>query len=157
MENMTDRVWRNEDGSLAEVDILRDFKGNLIEFTNPNCIRQGQLFYRNSKDGKYYAFWIRNGESPNSYIRTIQDVDENGMAQGEMHDELDEETGKVKEHIIDTNFKLWNLLGGAYSMAIKPGSNKLTYDESSINMVVKIMNNTRSLNDGKTIPDTIRT
>jgi len=42
-------------------------------------------------------------------------------------------------------------------MAIKPGSNKLTYDESSINMVVKIMNNTRSLNDGRTIPDVIRT
>ena len=59
MRNMTDRVWRNEDGSLAEVDILRDFKGNLIEFINPNCTRQGQLFYRDSTDGKYYAFWIK--------------------------------------------------------------------------------------------------
>jgi hypothetical protein len=62
MRNMTDRVWRNENGYLAEVDILRDFNGNLIEFTNPNCTRQGQLFYRDPSDGKYYAFWIRNGE-----------------------------------------------------------------------------------------------
>lgn len=149
MRNMTDRVWRNEDGSLAEVDILRDFKGNLIEFINPNCTRQGQLFYRDSTDGKYYAFWIKNGQTPNSYIRTIQEVDENGMAVGEMIDQ--------PEVVVNTNFKLWNLLGGAYSMAIKPGSNKLTYDESSINMVVKIMNNTRSLNDGRTVPDVIRT
>ena len=149
MRNMTDRVWRNEDGSLAEVDILRDFKGNLIEFINPNCTRQGQLFYRDSTDGKYYAFWIKNGQTPNSYIRTVQEVDENGMAVGEMIDQ--------PEVVVDTNFKLWNLLGGAYSMAIKPGSNKLTYDESSINMVVKIMNNTRSLNDGRTVPDVIRT
>jgi len=86
MRNMTDRVWRNEDGSLAEVDILRDFKGNLIEFINPNCTRQGQLFYRDSTDGKYYAFWIKNGHTPNSYIRTVQEVDENGMAVGEMAD-----------------------------------------------------------------------
>lgn len=149
MRNMTDRVWRNEDGSLAEVDILRDFKGNLIEFINPNCTRQGQLFYRDSTTGKYYAFWIRNGQTPNSYIRTVQEVDENGVAIGEMEDQ--------PEIIVDTNFKLWNLLGGAYSMAIKPGSNKLTYDESSINMVVKIMNNTHSLNDGRTVPDVIRT
>jgi hypothetical protein len=136
MRNMTDRIWRNPDGSEAIVDILKDYKGNVIELINPNCIRQGQLFFRNPMNGKYYAFWIKNGSQPNSYIRTIQEVDENGMAVDDMHDE--------EEKIINTNYDLWNLLGGEYSMEIRPENNKLTYSEASINTVVKIMNNTIS-------------
>ena len=139
MRNMTDRVWRNSNGTPATVNILQDYNGNPIEFVNPNCVRQGQLFYRNPVNGKYYAFWIKNGSQPNSYIKTVQRVDEHGMAIEKPHDE--------PEEIIDTNYKLWNFLGGAYSMEIKPTQNELSYCESSIDMVVKIMNNTESLTE----------
>jgi len=61
----------------------------------------------------------------------------------------------LEEEVIDTNYKLWNFLGGAYSMEIKPGSNKLSYSESSINMVVKIMNNTTS--EGAQLPAVVET
>jgi hypothetical protein len=61
MRNMTDRIWRNQDGTPAVVDITTDYKGNPIEFINPNCTRQGQLFYKDPIDGNCYAFWIKKG------------------------------------------------------------------------------------------------
>ena len=42
---MTDRIWLNEDGTPATVDIKTDYTGNLIQFTNPNSQENGQLYF----------------------------------------------------------------------------------------------------------------
>lgn len=131
MKNMTDRIWRNQDGSEAIVDITRDYNGKPIMFTNPTD-QKGQCYFL-GEDGNYYAILSIKSDGNNLYTRTIQQVDDIGRAMATPTDEQFE---------VNTNYKLWKLLGGEKAVEMKIGDNKFTLTEHSINHVVNVMNNT---------------
>ena len=170
MKNMTDRIWLNEDGTPAIVDITKDYNDQPILFTNPNSQENGQLYFQNS-DGRYYAIIAISSQGNNSYFRVLQEVDKTGKAigeqviedingnlfrQGEQGNFQNIETNEVVEElqpkIVDTNYKLWKLFGGERAMELKIGDSTLTPTEHSINIVVNIMNNAPGRdNEGKPI------
>lgn len=170
MQNMTDRVWLNENGTPAIVDITKDYNDQPILFTNPNSQENGQLYFQNS-DGRYYAIIAISSQGNNSYFRVLQEVDKTGKAigeqviedingnlfrQGEQGNFQNIETNEVVEElqpkIVDTNYKLWKLFGGERAMELKIGDSTLTPTEHSINIVVNIMNNAPGRdNEGKPI------
>jgi GTPase SAR1 family protein len=45
-----------------------------------------------------------------------------------------------EEKTVNSNYKLWNLFGGAYSMEIAEGNDELQYTENSIKIVANIIN-----------------
>ena len=127
MENMTNHIWLNEDGTEADVNILKDYRGNKITTYN-------QIYFR-STDGNFYTAKIEKVENEiNTYQRSIAQVDYSGNVIGEWNLE--------EPQVINTNFSLWNLFGGAYSMELKNGS--LFLSETSVINVVTAMNNCKS-------------
>lgn len=156
IRNMTDRTWKNQNGTdfiipqdgykdfdetrskgvfYVSSNSLVDYNGNLIEFTNPNDIN-GQLYFR--QNGKYYHIASIEYLGNNQFRRYIQQVDIYGRAL----DENDNPTEIIPEEVqtINSNYKLWNLFGGAYSMEIAEGNDKLQYTENSIKIVTNIIN-----------------
>ena len=51
------------------------------------------------------------------YQRYLQEVDEQGRITGEEFIEKDGE-GNYISYLVNTNYSLWNLFGGAYAMEI---------------------------------------
>ena len=143
IRNMTDRTWKNQNGTdfiipqnvNANLNNLIDYNGNPIEFTNPNDM-DGQLYFK--QNGKYYRIVSIEYLGNNQFRRYLQQVD----AQGRANDEKGNPTEVIPENIqiINSNYKLWNLFGGAYSMEISEGTNKLQYTENSIKIVYNIIN-----------------
>lgn len=146
MENMTNRVWRDQNGNPCTVDITTDYEGNTIVFNNPNS-DQGYMYYQDDVTGNYYMFNIIKGDAPNTYIRNSQRVDQNGLP---TQDEPISETWEV-----NTNYDLWRMFGGERSMSFNKG--KFHQSEHSITQVVNIMNRTTiagvKLNNVKTQQD----
>lgn len=132
MQNMTDRIWLNEDGTPAIVDVTKDYENEAIIFTNPNSQKDGQLYFQNEK-GEYYAILSIQSLGNNQYTRTIQQVDRNGNI-------LEGQSPVSENFVINTNYKLWKLFGGERAMELKIGDYILTPTEHSINLVVNIMN-----------------
>lgn len=123
MQKMTDHVWLDINGQPDKIDITKDYRKNKIFYK--------QCYYK--ENGKYYKIvgFTRNENTneDNSYIRTIQEVDENGKPKGEPF---------KSESIINTNYKLWNFFGGCQSMSLVNG--KLQYSNVSVENVVTAMN-----------------
>ena len=140
MQNMTDRVWREQNGQLSQIDITKDYNGNNIDFRNSDSV-DGTTYYQDSITGEYYAFTIQSLGN-NKYQRIIQRVDKYGIPDEEAHPETDNDGNNII-WTVDTNYKLWKLLGGERSMAFNKG--KFFQSEYSINQVVKIMNNTGTI------------
>lgn len=169
MKNMTDRVWLNEDGTPAIVDITTDYDSQPIIFTNPNGQEQGQLYFQNTNNGKYYAILQIVPRGNNQYFRILQEVDKTGRAQsnqliedanGNLYQQVQSSNGvtllqdinnsnniiesldQLQPTEVNTNYKLWKLFGGERAMELKIGDFNLTPTEHSISVVVNIMNNT---------------
>lgn len=123
MQKMTDHVWLDINGQPDKIDITEDYRKNRIFYE--------QCYYK--ENGKYYKIvgFTRNENTneDNSYIRTIQEVDENGKPKGKPF---------KSELIINTNYKLWNFFGGCQSMSLVNG--KLQYSNVSVENVVTAMN-----------------
>ena len=160
IRNMTDRTWKNQDGSNFIIpkdetfNVLTDYNKNLIEFTNPNDINNGQLYFK--QNGKYYNIVSIEYLGNNQFRRYLQQVD----VQGRAFDENNNPTKVISENIqiVDSNYKLWNLFGGAYSMEIAEGTDRLQYTENSIKIVTNIINSIGTdPNDktGQTLPSGI--
>lgn len=122
MKKMTDHVWLNENGTPAIIDIFRGYKGEVsYNFNNIFYFKQG---------GKFFKASI-NSLGNNQYQRTLQEIDITGKEIGQP---ILEEV-----QLVNTNYKLWNLFGGANSMAFNNG--KLQYSNISVENVVTTMNN----------------
>ena len=174
IRNMTDRVWKNQNGTdfiipqdgyedyneqrnegvfYVSSNNLMDYNGNPIEFTNPNDIN-GQLYFK--QNGKYYHIVSIEYLGNNQFRRYLQEVDIQGRAQdkdGNPTKMFPEDT-----QTINSNYKLWNLFGGAYAMEIAEGTSTLQYTENSIKIVANIINNIGTdPNDktGQTLPSGI--
>ena len=151
MRNMTDRVWKNQNGTdfiikngyydydetgqnrafYEQKGNLLDYNGYPISFTNPNDIN-GELYFKDN--GKYFKIASIEYLGNNTFQRYIQEVDGTGLVQGEV---IADPQGP---QVVNTNYKLWNLFGGAYSMELTEGSSKLEFTENSIKIVANIIN-----------------
>lgn len=140
IRNMTDRKWRNQDGTDFITDITHDYNDNLISFKNFSD-KDGQLYFRKiiNSNVHYYRINAIKNVGPNMYQRYLQEVDEQGRITGEEFIEKDGE-GNYISYLVNTNYSLWNLFGGAYAMEIQPGSRKLEFTENTIKLVANIAN-----------------
>lgn len=144
MRKMTDIQWMNPDGSPAIVDILHDYKGDVIAYGNisDNPDEHGIFFKDNI--GRAYRVVQISRNSDGTYTRTIQEVDINNTDEtlGEAFVEFDEVNGQQvpKTWPIDSNYKLWQFFGAENSLEIVPNTTRLQPSENSIKMVVKAIN-----------------
>lgn len=144
MRKMTDIQWMNPDGSPAMVDILHDYKGDVIAYGNisDNPDEHG-IFFKDNTGRAYRVTQIRRN-SDGTFSRIIQEVNINNADEtiGEEFIEFDEVNGQQipKTWIINSNYKLWQFFGAENSLEIVPNATRLQPSENSIKMVVKAMN-----------------
>ena len=140
MKLMTDRKWRDQDGNLITQNILTNYRGEPIQFTNPDSIDNTVYIKKYDKNGNsYFSRFIgikylgKNQNGNIEYEVTTQQIDP-------------ETRINIKENVdkdiytIESNYDLWNALGGYNCYELKPGDDKLTTSEFSIKKVAEIAN-----------------
>ena len=154
MQNMTDRPWKNQNGTdfiipPGEGNTLVNYNGEQIELINPNDLR-GELYFR--ENGKFFKIASIEYLGNNTFLRYIQEVDRQGLV---LSDVVADPAGP---QLVNSNYKLWKLLGGENAMEISEGNSSLQFTENSIKIVANIINNIGTdPNDktGKTLPQNI--
>lgn len=124
MHNMTNRVWKNDDGSehiAREGGILTDFNGKNVEY--------GPIYFE--QDGKYYMREIVSYAGNNSYNTILTEVDECGDVVSESKEEL------IKN--VNSNYAIWQMFGGHNSMELV--NKELKPSEKSIQLTARAANN----------------
>lgn len=144
MKLMTDRKWKDENGNLITQNILTNYKGEPIQFSNPESI----------DNTVYIKKYDTNG---NSYFSRFVGIEYLGKNQYEVTtQQIDPETRtNIKDvdkdiYTIESNYDLWNVLGGYNCYELKPGDTKLTTSEFSIKKVAEIANQVGIIKDGIT-------
>lgn len=132
MHNMTNRVWKNADGT----DHIAREGGILIDF-NGKDVNYGPVYFK--KGNKYYMREIDSYIGNNTYKVTTTEVDESGNA-------LDWD---VEESIqVKSNYDVWQMFGGHTSMELKDG--QLVPSEKSIQLTARAANNYGTKKEGIT-------
>lgn len=136
MQLMTDRKWRNQDGSYYtatdENNILKDYTGQSIQFDDNTDGVDNNVYIKDSEGNFNRLIGIEHIKG-NNYKVKLQKVDPETLT--------DIENTKDIDCIIDSNYALWNALGGYNCYELKPGDTKLTTSEYSIKKVASIANN----------------
>ena len=131
MKKMTNHIWLDRNGQPVNINIFEDYRGNQITDYK-------QVYFK-GKDGLYYEAVIEPVENKvNTYKRRIRRVSEYGTVREEFRDELENDT--VKEWVVNSNYQLWQLFGGAQSLALN-SKGKLAPSNTSVENVVVAMNN----------------
>lgn len=120
--------WRNQNGiKIKDTDITKAFDGSKIDYSD--------CFYR--KDGKYYKInsivktnKVNNKDVTNGYRITVQEVDQTGVEKNVATEEF--------EFVINSNYKLWQALGGYNSMSLSENEGLLEFSEKSIQKVADV-------------------
>lgn len=136
MQLMTNRKWKDQNGNFYtatnENNILKDYTGQSIQF-NDNTDGVDNNVYIKDSEGNFNRLIGIEHSTGNNYKVKLQQVDpEKLTAIGNTHD---------VDYTIDSNYALWNALGGYNCYELKPGDNKLTTSEYSIKKVASIANN----------------
>lgn len=122
MYNMTNKQWKNADGSqhiMRKGGILKDFENNDIDY--------GDFYYR--KGAKFYKRRIQSYDGDNTYSILEQEVDENGEVKGK------ENPTQVQ---VNSNYDVWQMFGGMNSVDFLDGT--LQGSEKSIEMTAHAAN-----------------
>lgn len=122
MYNMTNKQWKNADGSqhiMRKGGILKDFENNDIDY--------GDFYYR--KGAKFYKRRIQSYDGDNTYSILEQEVDENGEVKGK------EDPTQVQ---VNSNYDVWQMFGGMNSVDFLDGT--LQGSEKSIEMTAHAAN-----------------
>lgn len=148
MKLMTDRKWRDQDGNLITQNILTNYRGESIQFTNPDSVDNTVYIKKYDKNGNsYFSRFIgikylgKNQNGNIEYEVTTQQIDP------ETRTNIKEDVDK-DIYTIESNYDLWNALGGYNCYELKPGDNKLTTSEFSIKKVAEIANQVGIIKDG---------
>ena len=148
MKLMTDRKWRDQDGNLITQNILTNYRGESIQFTNPDSVDNTVYIKKYDKNGNnYFSRFIgikylgKNQNGNIEYEVTTQQIDP------ETRTSIKEDVDK-DIYTIESNYDLWNALGGYNCYELKPGDNKLTTSEFSIKKVAEIANQVGIIKDG---------
>lgn len=147
MKLMTDRKWRDQDGNLITQNILTNYRGESIQFTNPDSVDNTVYIKKYDKNGNsYFSRFIgikylgKNQNGNIEYEVTTQQIDPETRTSIK---------GVDKDiYTIESNYDLWNALGGYNCYELKPGDNKLTTSEFSIKKVAEIANQVGIIKDG---------
>lgn len=114
---------------------LNDIKWNDDRVDLSNYDFSGHYFQ--GEDLKFYTILQMTKGENNEYSIELEEIDKEGYRT---------ENYVTFNKVINSNYDLWEALGGEYSMDLV--NDKLIYSESSINTVVDIMNNTNFLIEG---------
>ena len=132
MKNMTNNVWKDASGEDYVADITKNYKGESIDY--------GTFYFKKGK--KYYKATITKNEQPNTYVRTIIEVKQDGSEIGTAESEI---------WTVNTNYQLWQMFGGMRSQEFNGG--KLQPSETSIQNVVKAIINVGEIKNNYTKGD----
>lgn len=124
MHNMTNRAWKNDDGTdhiAREGGILVDYNGKDVNY--------GPIYFR--KGNKYYMREIESYLGNNTYKTTLTEVDEFGNT-------LDWDVEETIEGV-NSNYQVWKMFGGHNSMELRDG--QLVPSERSIQLTARAANN----------------
>lgn len=153
---MTDNVWRDESGNEEYLNVTKDYNGNTITLQNNNDI-DGNFFIK--VNDKYYKFLNLVYKGKGKYTRVLQEIDPESLANTDtpkeydiLGNEITEDSDLTDLPVINSNYKLWQMLGGYECYEQKSGMNRLTHSEFSIKAVADIANR---VGDKKT--DEVRT
>lgn len=149
MRQMTDITWLEEDSNNPYIveSLTKDFKGQNIEYKPIYFAHDGH---------QYEIVKIENGVRPNEFRRIIREINPTDPKSESLplsEEEL-KSRGIESSMIIDSNYKLWQFFGGAFSLSLKEGQIVLTPSESSIENVVIAMN---SIGTAKVNPENVET
>lgn len=126
VKKMMNNVWLNSDGSAFQGNILKNFRGETINILEN--IGDDNIYFQ--QGGKYYKITNIQNTGINTYTRTLQEITKTGSLVN---------TPPIQDtQEINTNWKLWNFLGGKDSMEMS--GNTLVPSENSILEVVNMMN-----------------
>ena len=153
MRKMTNHKWLNKDGSIANIDITHDYKGNKIKYKDIYFTKNGVVY---QMDGNIEVITLIDPNTNQRYYRFMPKIykltqDINGKADGTIDRQLSNEDvirlfngilefsdGGFK---IETNYQLWNFFGGKNSITFKNGNKFLEPSNTSVENVVQAMNN----------------
>lgn len=131
LKKMTDRAW-----PIPVLNLMQDFDGNLRSLDQ---VLKESIYYFNADEGEYRQILDIIPEGNNRY--TIKEVHVN-------RDGTQAPNSFIKERpnvLIDTNFKLWEALGGQRSFSLNsenPVNRFLEPSEASVKAVAKFINST---------------
>lgn len=142
MKEMTSGIWRDSQGNpITNIDITQRYdstKDNKkeISYINYNDIK-GNVYIKDST-GIYHKF-VRLQYNPedDTYSRIIQDIDSNYNTTTDPKPDLEFDHKQV-----NSNYTLWEALGGYKCYELKPNTDKLSGSEYSIQKVAEIANQT---------------
>ena len=132
---ITNFTIRNSINSRFNGEHLLKQLSNIIWDTDINILKKTIIkntYFFDKENNKYVKIKNMIYKGDNNYIISYEDVDKLGNVISSIYSK------PVK---IDSNYKLWKVLGGAYSMK-QNFENTLIFSESSVDKVVEIMNNT---------------
>lgn len=112
---------------IPTLDIMKDFKGNTLDLYE----KLGERVFYKSGDNFYEIINMENVGDNTYSVEKIR-VDKKGIPIGDII---------TNNAIIDTNFKLWQVLGGENSMSLNV-NNDLEYSDGSLDNTVKFINST---------------
>lgn len=149
MKLSTDVKYKDQNGNiLSNYNVLETYNGETFQFNNDKDTT-GQFYIK--LDGKYYRFDGMEYKGNNTYDQLLTEVSENGEDIGQpIHrsDIKDKNGNSYGLLSINSNYDLWNALGGYECYEIKQGDNKLTHSEYSIKAISDMANvNGIKLND----------
>lgn len=142
MKEMTSGIWRDSDGNpITNTDITKrydstDDNRKEISFINYDDIR-GNVYIKDST-GVYHKFVkLQYNSEDDTYSRIIQDIDSNynPITETKPDPEFDHKQ-------VNSNYTLWEALGGYKCYELKPNTDKLSGSEYSIWKVAEIANQT---------------
>lgn len=132
---------RNAHGRINGRRLLR--KMTDIKWNDPRIDLSNQDFqgmYFRGPDFNYYAISNFSKVGENTYNIDLEQVDKSGEYTG---------VDRTMENVtINSNYDLWEALGGEDSMSISNATNQLVFGESSIDKVVEVMNNVAFIKEG---------
>lgn len=134
MYKMTRRNWLDARGQAYEANILEDYNYNRIAYNDIYFRRNGKIYWVTNIERKV----DENGKViPNTYTRTAVEVDITGNP---IVDQNGQRIELKEDFLVNSNYSLWNLFGGAYSMELDSETNKLKLSNTSVENVVIAMN-----------------
>ena len=125
MKKMTDKLWRNEDGTFATLDITKDYDGNTISYIG----NQFTVYNPETKEKGIAMVTKVESLGNNMYNFVYRVVPLNGGT----------EYSQTSQLLINSNYTLWNALGGVKSCTIDKNG-EISVSEDSILGVVKAIN-----------------
>ena len=148
MKEMTSGIWRDPDGNpITNKDITQRYDStddNKKEISYENYIDvRGNVYIKDSA-GIYHKFVkLQYNPEDDTYSRIIQDIDSNYNTTTDLKPDPEFDHKRV-----NSNYTLWEALGGYKCYELKPNTDKLSGSEYSIWKVAEIANQTGILLNG---------